>query len=188
MVIKSPAHAELQIKGLEKRLITKIEKIKAKTPERGRGFSLITDEGQLITAVEIVIKEQQISAELLDIDYEKQVEKQTKYEGPGRGSKNRIKIVPKKVRFSINFVKRNFDTIDEAKERFGWKVFVTSQSFETLSLSEAVINIQNEYRIRRIFNRLKSHLHIALGEVICPDQIIGLTNLLSLGVRVLDFH
>lgn len=188
LVIKSEAEAEQQIKGLEKRLDTAIKKIEALTPEKGRGFSLITEEGQLIAAIEKVLKEQRISAELLDIDYEKQVDEQTKFVGKGRGSENRAKKVIKKVRFSINSVSRNEDAIDEAKERFGWKAFVTRKEKEKLSLSEAVINYRHEYRVERIFNRLKSHLNIAPNFVKRNDQSASLTNLLSLGVRVLDFH
>lgn len=186
LVIKSPTHAEQQIKGLEKRINTAIKKIEALTPERGRGKRQITDEEQLLTAIKKVLKEQRIRAEWLEIDYEKQVDKKTKFVGKGRGSKNRAKKVVKKVRFSINSVTRNEDAIDEAKERFGWKAFVTSQSLKTQSLSEAVINYRHEYRISLLFNRLKSDLNIAPNFVKRNDQIAGLTNLLSLGVRVLS--
>ncbi|EDN70090.1 transposase [Beggiatoa sp. PS] len=185
LVIKSEAIAELQIKGLEKRLNTAIEQIKALTPERGRGKRQITDEQQLNKAIEKVLKKQRIKAQWLEIDYDQQIDEQTQFVGKGRGSENRATKVIKKVRFSINSVSRNFELIDETKELFGWKAFVTSQSVEKLSLSEAVINYRHEYRVERIFNRLKSHLNIAPGFVKRNDQIKGLTNLLSLGVRVL---
>lgn len=45
--------------------------------------------------------------------------------------------------------------------------------------------LSNEYRIERIFNRLKSRVHIAPLCVTRDDQIEGLTYLLTLGVRVL---
>src|SRR5437016_912612 len=44
---------------------------------------------------------------------------------------------------------------------------------------------RNEYRIERIFNRLKSRVHIAPLYVKRDDQIEGLTYLLTLGIRVL---
>ena len=44
---------------------------------------------------------------------------------------------------------------------------------------------RHEYRIERIFNRLKSRLQIAPLFVKRDDQIQGLTYLLTLGVRVL---
>ena len=44
---------------------------------------------------------------------------------------------------------------------------------------------RNEYRVERIFHRLKSRVHIAPLFVKLNDQIEGLTYLLTLGVRVL---
>jgi transposase len=44
LVIKSPVHAEQQIKGLEKRLETAIEKINALTPEKGRAKRQVSTE------------------------------------------------------------------------------------------------------------------------------------------------
>jgi len=185
LVVKSVGHAEQQVKKRERHLDTAIEKIEALTPERGRGKRQITDEGQLGTAIDKILKKQGINPELLNIDYEKQVEKQTKYVGKGRGSSNRAKSVTKRVRFSINSVTRNTDAIDEAKKHLGWKAFVTSSSSDKMSLSEAVINYRHEYRIERIFNRMKSRLKLEPCFVKRKEQITGLTNLLSLGIRVL---
>jgi len=42
----------------------------------------------------------------------------------------------------------------------------------------------NEYRVERLFNRLKSRVHIAPLFVKLNEQIEGLTYLLTLGVRV----
>ena len=52
-------------------------------------------------------------------------------------------------------------------------------------MADAVLCYRNEYRIERIFNRLKSRVHIAPLFVKRDDQIEGLTYLLTLGVRVL---
>lgn len=49
---------------------------------------------------------------------------------------------------------REEEKIAEAKERFGWKTFVTSTTKAHLSLSEAVLSYRHEYRVERIFNRL----------------------------------
>jgi transposase len=48
-----------------------------------------------------------------------------------------------------------------------------------------VLCYRHEYRVERIFNRLKSRVHIAPLFVKLNDQIEGLTYLLTLGVRVL---
>lgn len=100
LVIKSPVYAEQQTKGLEKRLSTAMEKIKALTPEKGRGKRQIPDEKQLLEAIEKVLKEQRVMG-LLTVEYEKQTEQEIRYVGKGRGSKNRQQQVIKKVRYSI---------------------------------------------------------------------------------------
>src|SRR5262249_42066081 len=69
--------------------------------------------------------------------------------------------------------------------RCGWKAFVTNGGKKRLSLQAAVLCYRHEYRVERIFNRLKSHVHIAPLFVKLNDQIEGLTYLLTLGVRVL---
>jgi len=48
-----------------------------------------------------------------------------------------------------------------------------------------VLDYRNEYRVERIFHRLKSRVHIAPLFVKLNEQIEGLTYLLTLGVRVL---
>jgi hypothetical protein len=52
-------------------------------------------------------------------------------------------------------------------------------------LQDAVLGYRNEYRVERIFHRLKSRVHIAPLFVKLNDPIEGLTYLLTLGVRVL---
>jgi transposase len=93
--------------------------------------------------------------------------------------------VIEKVRYSILNVKRDEEEIDNVKERFGWKAFVTNATKVHLPLSEAVLSYRHEYRIERIFNRLKNRLEIAPIFVKRNDQMVGLTHLLTLGVRVL---
>ena len=117
LVIKSPAHATQKIKGLEKRLETAITKIKALTPERGRGKRQITQEKQLNNAIEKILKKQQV-ASLVNVKYEKQVEQEICYVGKGRGSKNRQTQVKEKIRYSIIKVSRNIETIDDTFEPF----------------------------------------------------------------------
>src|SRR5438093_11657082 len=85
----------------------------------------------------------------------------------------------------MTHIARQADTIAALRQRFGWKAFVTNAAPKRLSLQEAVLCYRNEYRVERIFNRLKSRLHIAPLFVKQDDQIEGLTYLLTLGVRVL---
>lgn len=184
LVIKSFQHAERQVKGLEKRLETAINKIEALTPARGRGKRQIIEETQLLEAIKTITTKHKVNG-LITVEYEKQTEPNIRYIGPGRGSKNRDSEITEKVRYQITRVFENQEQIAVTKERFGWKAFVTSAVKTSLSLPEAILNYRNEYRIERIFNRLKNRLNIAPLFVKRDDQITGLTHLLSLGVRVL---
>src|SRR5206468_8258356 len=184
VVLRSPRHADQQAAGLEKRLCHAETKLAALTPPRGRGKRQITDEATLLEAIDRVLKEHRVDG-LLSVTWEPQVEQTTQYVGRGRGSVHREKRVRQKTRYHITHIARQADTIAALRQRFGWKAFVTNAAPKRLSLQEAVLCHRNEYRVERIFNRLKSRVHIAPLFVKLNDQIEGLTYLLTLGVRVL---
>src|SRR5215468_3405571 len=177
-------HANQQAAGLEKRLRHAETTLMALTPPRGRGKRQITDEATLVEAIDRVLKEHRVDG-LLSVTWEKQVEQTTQYVGRGRGSVHREKRVIQKTRYDISHIARQADTIAALSQRFGWKAFVTNAGHTRLSLQAAVLCYRNEYRVERIFNRLKSRVHIAPLFVKLNDQIEGLTYLLTLGVRVL---
>ncbi len=183
-MVRSPAQAERQEVGLEKRLAHAETKLAALTPARGRGKRQITMEITLRAAIDHVLKEQRVEG-LLHMAWEPQIERHTHYVGRGRGSATREQRVREKIRYHITRIDRQAGPIAALKERFGWKAFVTNATQERLSLADAVLCYRNEYRIERIFNRLKSRVHIAPLFVTRDDQIKGLTYLLTLGVRVL---
>jgi transposase len=183
LIVKSLSHGTQQEKGLEKRLESARKKIEALTPERGRGKKQITEEEILKEKIDGIVKRHNVEG-LLDIEYEKEVEMKEKFVGKGRGSKSREKKVIERVRYEVKKVSRNEEKIEEEKEKFGWKAFVTDVSGKDLSLSDAVKCYRHQYGIERIFNRLKSRLDIAPLFVTRNDQIVGLTNLLTLGVRI----
>ena len=184
LIVRSPMHAAQQAAGLEKRLCHAETKLATLTPPRGRGKRQITDEATLLGAIALVLKEHRVDG-LLSVTWEKQVEQATRYVGRGRGSVHREKRVIQKTRYHITQITRQADTIAALHQRFGWKAFVTNATPQRLSLQEAVLCYRNEYRVERIFHRLKSRVHIAPLFVKLNDQIEGLTYLLTLGVRVL---
>jgi transposase len=183
-VVRSPMHAHQQAAGLETRLSHAEAKLAALTPPRGRGKRQITDEATLREAITRVLTEHRVE-ELLSVTWEKQVEQQTQYVGRGRGSVSREKRVMQKTRYHITHIARREDNIAALSQRLGWKAFVTNAEHTRLPLQEAVLCYRHEYRVERIFNRLKSRVHIAPLFVKLNDQIEGLTDLLTLGVRVL---
>ena len=184
LLVHSPTHAKKKSMGFETRLGKAQTKIEALTPQRGRGRRQITDEAELLHSIAKVLEECRVQ-DFLNVEYEKQVETTTKFVGKGRGSKNREKKIDEKIRYQITSVGRDEKKIDEQKKRFGWKAFVTDLLVDALSLEDAVLTYRNEYRVERIFNRLKSRLNIAPLFVRKDDQIEGLAYLLTLGVRVL---
>jgi transposase len=184
LVLRSPIHAAQQSAGLEKRLATAATKLAALTPERGRGKRQITEEATLIAAIDNILKAQRVEG-LLRIAWEQQIEQHTHYVGRGRGAAAREQRVSERTRCHITQITREDGPIAAVIARFGWKAFVTNATPERLSLADAVLCYRHEYRVERIFNRLKSRLHIAPLFVTRDDQIEGLTYLLTLGVRVL---
>src|SRR5438094_7683180 len=184
LVLRSPMHADQQAVGLEKRLRHAEIQLAALTPPRGRGKRQITDEATLVEAIDFVLKEHRVVG-LLSLAWEQQVEQTTQDVGRGRGSVHREKRVLQKTRYHITRIARQADTIAALSQRFGWKAFVTNAGPTRLSLQAAVLCYRNEYRVERIFHRLKSRVHIAPLFVKLNEQIEGLTYLLTLGVRVL---
>lgn len=184
LVVHSPAHARQQAAGLEKRLTTAPDKLHALTPARGRGQRQITTETALLEAIAEVLEQHRVEG-LLRVEFERQSQHQTRYVGRGRGSANRPRQVTERVRYQITGVVREDAKIAELSDRFGWQAFVTNATRERLSLAAAVLCYRNEYRVERLFNRLKSRLNIAPLFVQRDDQIAGLTYLLTLGARVL---
>ena len=184
LVVRSPMHAAQQAAGLAKRLSHAETHLTALTPPRGRGKRQITDEATLVEAIDRVLTAYRVDG-LLHVTWEKQVEQTTQYVGRGRGAAHREKRVIQKTRYHITHIARQEGTITARCQRFGWKAFVTNADPMRLSLQDAVLCYRNEYRVERIFNRLKSRVHIAPLFVKRNEQIEGLTYLLTLGVRVL---
>jgi transposase len=184
LVVRSPMYATQQAAGLEKRLSYAETQLIALTPPRGRGKRQITDEATLVEAIAHVLTAHRVDG-LLSVAWEKQVEQTTQYVGRGRGALSREKRVIEKIRYHITQITRQEDRIAALRQRFGWKAFVTNAEQKRLSLQEAVLCYRHEYRVERIFHRLKSRVHIAPLFVKLNEQIEGLTYLLTLGVRVL---
>ena len=184
LVVRSPMHADQQTVGLEKRLRHAETQLAALTPPRGRGKRQITTEATLREAMARVLQTHRVEG-LLSVTWEQQVEQTTHYVGRGRGSENREKRVSEKIRSHITEIARQEDRIAALRQRLGWKAFVTNAGPERLSLHAAVLCYRHEYRVERIFHRLKSRLQIAPLFVKLNEQIEGLTYLLTLGVRVL---
>jgi transposase len=181
---RSPMPAAPQTAGLETRLATAATKLAALTPARGRGTRQMTDEGLFVEAMDNVLTEQRVEG-LLRMDWERQIERRPPYVGRGRGSATRAQRVIEHLRYHSTHSTRQDGPLAALIAGFGWKALVTNATPARLSLAEAVWCYRNEDRLERIFNRLKSRVHSAPLCVKPDDHIEGLTDLLTLGVRVL---
>ncbi|MCP4377926.1 MAG: IS1634 family transposase [bacterium] len=185
LVVKSFAHAEAQKRGLEARLDKAEEQLFALTPPRGRGKRQIEDETTLLARIEKILQTQQIEG-FFTVRYERQVERRVKQVGRGRGGPNRRQEVVERVRYQITSISWDEVAIEAARERCGWRAYVTNAPLERLALADAVKLYRQECRIERVFDRLKNRLSLSPMFVQEPKQVTGLTHLLMLGVRLLS--
>jgi transposase len=76
--------------------------------------------------------------------------------------------------------------LDEAIAQLGWRVYVTNQPAEELSLTQAVLAYREEYVVERSLGRLKGQpLSLRPMYLEREEHATGLVRLLSIGLRVL---
>jgi len=133
---------------------------------------------------------------LLDIKWEEEIEKQTKYKGKGRGGKNREIQVIEKKRYQITQVSINRQNVKERLSRSGWIVYVSNVNKPIITLSNCVLTYRENYHTSAtLSNRLENNFHILKSSPLSISplfvrndlQIRGLTNLLMLALRVVEY-
>ncbi len=88
-------------------------------------------------------------------------------------------------RYQITTVILNTDAIEQFKQTFGWRVYVTNAPTAELSFQDAVLTYRNEWIAERGFHRFKGKpLSVTPLFVQRDDQVQGLVHLLSLGLRI----
>jgi len=186
LVVRSLTYAATLKRGLHQRLSNAEAKLHTLTPPRGRGKRQITDEAQLKEDADAILEAHGVKG-LLHYEYERQVERQTRFVGPGRSGPNRPQRTIERIRYQITSVTRNQKAIATLEQTFGWRAYVTNAAPERLSLPDAVLTYRQQYIAESDFGRLKgAPLSIAPMYVKRDDQIVGLTHLLTLAVRLLN--
>ena len=186
LVVRSLAYADTQHRHLEERLTKAQAALLSLTPPVGRGKRQISEEAALQSAVEAVLTKHRVTG-LLTYRFERQVEQELKFVGRGRGGANRPQQVHERVRYQITAVERNQEAIAQLVSTLGWRAYATNAPQKRLSLEQAVRDYRHEYHIEQGFGRLKgAPLSIAPLFVKRDDQVIGLTHLLSVALRVLS--
>jgi transposase len=78
------------------------------------------------------------------------------------------------------------ETVQQALDLLGWRVYATNQPAEQFSLPQAVLAYREEYVVEHCFGRLKGHpLSLAPMYVQRDDHATGLVRLLSIALRIL---
>ena len=185
LVVHSEAHAETLHRQLDERLKAAQTALFDLTPARGRGKRQFTDQTELIAAASAILKRHHVNG-LLDFTFEQQIEISSHAVGRGRGAANRPQQVVERVRFQMTTVTPNEPALTKHRQALGWRPFVTTAPLDYLSFVDAVLLYRQEFSIERGFSRLKgAPLSIAPVFVKRDDQILGLTRLLSLALRLL---
>ena len=185
LVVRSESYRRVLREGLEGRLERATEELLALTPPPGRGNRQIQSETDLVAAAEAVLKAHDVEG-LLGYSFERQEKRLTKYLGRGRGSPERPKQEIVTMRYQITAITRQEVAIAALQKTFGWRAYVTDAPSEQLSLEQAVLTYRDEWLIERGFHRLKG-VPLSLSPLFVKrdDQVVGLTNLLSVAVRFL---
>jgi transposase len=184
-IIRSEAAAQGQTAALERRLEQAEAAVRGLTPPPGPGRRQFTTGWELERAVAAVLAEHDVAG-LLEVSWERQETSRTKYIGRGRGGPNRPKTTEWDIRYQITTVGRDEEAIGHRVERLGWQVLVSNVPAERLSLEESLWAYRGGWCGERLFHLLKDQpLGIRPFYVRRDDQVLGLTHLVTLALRVL---
>ena len=185
LVVRSENYQRIMQAGLVGRLERASEALLALTPAPGRGKRQIQDETEWVAGAEAVLKAHDVEG-LLGYTFECQEKRQTKYLGRRRGSLDRPKQEIVTIRYQVTAIARQEEAIAALQKTFGWRAYVTDAPAEQLTLEQAVLTYREEWLIERGFHRLKG-VPLSLNPLFVKrdDQVVGLTNFLSLAVRFL---
>jgi transposase len=170
---------------LEQRLQRAEAELRGLTPPLKAGHRQHREEATSQAAVAEVLRTRQVEG-LLEVIWEREVTVQEKYQGRGRGGPQRPKVKVEKVRYVIASIRRDEPAIARQKERLGWRVQVTNLAPKRCGLTAAVLIYNEGWSVERDFHVLKDRpLGIQPLFVREEEQIVGLTRLLTIALRVL---
>ena len=184
-VVCSESYRKSMLDGLEGRLQRATDKLMALTQPPARGKRQIQSEAELVNAAVAILKAHDVEG-FLTYNFERQEKRKIKYIGPGRGNPDRPQQEIVTVRYQMLAVTRQEEAIEAHKKTLGWRAYVSNAPAELLNLEQAVLTYRDEWIIEHGFHRLKG-VPLSLNPLFVKndDQVVGLTNLLSIAVRML---
>jgi transposase len=184
-VVRSFARAHGQDEALEERLRRAAEEVRQLTPSVGPGRRQYRDEPVLRAAVVEVLERLRVT-DYLVVSWKREASRTRRYESRGRPGRHSPWHWEVEVRYQITEVTRQEDAIAEAKYRHGWRVQVTNLLKPKVSLQQSVLIYNGGWSLERDFHVLKDvPLGIRPLYVREEEQIIGLTRLLTIALRLL---
>jgi len=184
-IFRSLALAQRQTETLEQRLAQAETELKQLTPPPGRGKHQFQDEVGLHLAIQQVQERHQVTG-LLQVACHREENTHTRLLGRGRPGPHRQTQTVSQVRYVMAQVQRNETAIQERKHRLGWRNHITNLPPERMSLSQTVAHYRGGWALENDFHLLKDRpLGISPLFVRLDDQILGLTRLLTLALRLL---
>jgi len=184
-LVRSTTQAEKEARALEKRLHQAQEALYRLTLPPARGRRQYRDEAALKAAIDKVLNRYRVT-DLLQVTWQREETRTTRYIGRGRGGPNRPTRVEVKVRYVITQVIRDEAAITRQQRRMGWRAYVTNLPAEKWTMTDTICHYRAGYCVERDFHLLKDRpLGLSPLYVHRDDQILGLTRLLTIGLRLL---
>ncbi len=111
---------------------------------------------------------------------------QTRYVGPGRGSATRPTRENVEQRYRITAIERQTPAIASAQQGLGWQLQVTNVPVAHLDVAQVTAAYRAGWHVEHDFHKLKER-PVGLSPLFVwrEDQLLGLTRLLTLALRLL---
>lgn len=184
-LVRSRERAQQEIVLLTKHLEQATAALMLLTPPPARGRRQYRTAEDLQTAIDNLLRRYQVSG-LLTVTWQREETHTTRYVGRGRGGSNRSTRTDVKVRYVIQAVHHHELAIEGQRRRLGWQAYVTNLPIDKSSLADTVIHYRAGYCVERDFHLIKDRpLGLSPLYVHRDDQIVGLSYLLTIGLRLL---
>jgi transposase len=185
LIVRSTALAKRDATVMTNRLAQAKAKLKALTPEPGRGKRQFRTERTLRTAVDALLTRYDVQG-LLTVQWERQEQHITRYLKPGRPTADSPTRIDTQVRYVITAVQRDETAIQARYLRLGWRPYATSAIPERFPFTHAMQHYRQGWGVERDFHLVKdAPLGLSPLFVWRDDQIKGLVRLLTLALRLL---
>lgn len=184
-LVRSATQAQTERIALEKRLQQATATLSQLTPPPARGRRQFDNEAVLQAAIDKVLNRYQVTG-LLRVTWQREENSVTRYMGPGRGGPKRPTRTDIQVRYVISAVSHDEMAIAGQRRRLGWRAYVTNLPQAEWTLTATICHYRAGCCIERDFHLIKDRpLGLSPLYVHRPDQIVGLTHLLTIALRLL---